>query len=288
MTTALGAGAVAIREMSLPDVPAAFRLSRLSGWNQTEADWRFLLERDRGRFVAAVQDGAVIGTGGASCYGDRLAWVCMILVDPEARGRGIGSAIVAAVLDRLAGVETVGLDATPSGRGVYERLGFAAASGLVRMGGVGAATTARDVATRPLEARDLDAVLGLDREAVGADRAPVIDWARARSPALAWCATDAGEVTGYCLGREGDRAVHLGPVVARSGASARALVARAAGSVAGRELMLDVPTSPTEWPAFLRGLGLHEQRPFTRMYRAGAPPPGRPELTFAAFGPELG
>jgi GNAT superfamily N-acetyltransferase len=291
VTTAVSAGGhVTVREMAPPDVAAAFRLSRASGWNQTEADWRFLLEENRGRFVVAMRDGVVVGTGGASCYAGRLAWVCMILVDAAARGRGIGSAIVSAVLDRVADMETIGLDATPGGRPVYERLGFAPVSGLLRVGG------AADVASRahgagearPVEASDLDAILRLDREAFGADRSRAIVWARAQAPALAWCAMDKGRIEGYCFGRQGDRSAHIGPVVAPSAKAACALVARAAGSVPGQDLMLDVPTSAPEWPAALHEMGLREQRPFTRMYRAGAAPPGRPELVFAAFGPELG
>jgi hypothetical protein len=156
------------------------------------------------------------------------------------------------------------------------------------MGGVAKVDAGTGCAARRLEARDLETVLDLDQEAFGADRSPVVTWACARSPALAWCATDEDGVAGYCLGREGDRAVHIGPVVARSATTACSLVASAAASVPGRELMLDVSTSPSAWPAALRGLGLREQRPFTRMYRAGTAPPGRPELMFAAFGPELG
>jgi GNAT superfamily N-acetyltransferase len=291
MTTAVSAGGdVTIREMAPSDVAAAFRLSRASGWNQTEADWRVLLEENRGRFVVAVRDSVVVGSGGASCYADRLAWVCMILVDAAERGHGIGSAIVFAVLDRVADMETIGLDATPAGLPVYERLGFAPAWGLVRVGGVAdVAPSARGAGeARPVEARDLEAILRLDREAFGADRSRVILWARARAPALAWCAMDEGRIEGYCFGREGDRAVHIGPLVARSTATARALVASAAGSVPGHNLMVDVSTSAPDWPAALRDMGLREQRPFTRMYRAGAAPPGRPDLVFAAFGPELG
>jgi GNAT superfamily N-acetyltransferase len=288
VTTAVSAGGeVTIREMAPPDVAAALRLSRASGWNQTEADWRFLLGENPRRFVVAVRDSVVVGTGGAACYGKHLAWVCMILVDAAERGRGIGSAIVTAVLDRVADVQTVGLDATPSGRPVYERLGFAAACGLVRMGG-GAPSRAAAASTRAVAAGDLAAILAKDGETFGADRSRAIGWARERAPALAWCARDEGALAGYCFGRHGDRAVHIGPVVARDVDTARALVAAAAASVAGHDLMLDVPTAAPGWIAALGELGLREQRPFTRMYRAGAKAPGRPELTFAAFGPELG
>jgi GNAT superfamily N-acetyltransferase len=289
-TAASAGGSVMIREMAASDIAAALRLSRAAGWNQTEADWGFLLEENRGRFVVAVRDGAVVGTGGAACYEKRLAWVCMILVDTAARGHGLGSAIVTAVLDRVAHVQTVGLDATPSGRPVYERLGFVAASALARVGGSAkdASSEGNRADTRPVEAGDLETILALDPEAFGADRSRVIRWAHAQAPALAWCVKHRHAIVGYCFGREGDRAVHVGPVVAQDVAMARALVAKAATAAAGRDLMLDVPTAAPGWMAALQDLGLREQRPFTRMYRKGARPPGYSELTFAAFGPELG
>jgi hypothetical protein len=52
--------------------------------------------------------------------------------------------------------------------------------------------------------------------------------------------------------------------------------------------MLDAPTGDPAWLEALRGLGLREERPFARMYRAGAALAGRTERVFAAFGPELG
>jgi GNAT superfamily N-acetyltransferase len=279
-----------VRAMDAADVAAALRLSRASGWNQTEADWRFLLAENRERFVAAVRDGRVVGTGGAAVYGDRLAWVCMILVDEAERGHGIGSSIVAAVLDRLAGLEAVGLDATPAGRGVYERLGFATVARLARFGGPASAIARPDAAdgTRTLEPSDLREAAALDRDACGADRSRALRWAFERSPRLAWCAIDGGRVAGFCLGRDGDRAVHVGPVVARGLEAARALVTRAAAAARGKELMLDLFTSDPAWPEAAYALGLREQRPFARMYRAATRPAARTERAFAAFGPELG
>lgn len=282
-------GDVVVREMTLADVEAGLRLSRASGWNQTADDWRFLVESNPGRFVAAVRDSAVIGTGGASCYGKRLGWVCMVLVEAGERGLGVGATIVSAVLDRLADVQTVGLDATPAGRPVYERLGFAGTAPLARVGGNAASAASRGggVDTRPIVEGDLDTILSLDPEAFGADRSRAIRWAHARAPALAWCVRQQGTIAGYCFGRVGDRATHIGPVVAQDVAGARALVACAAAKATG-DLILDVPTDRADWMAAVADLGLREQRPFTRMHRAGGRRAGYAELTFAAFGPELG
>ena len=287
MTTVVSGG-VAIREMLPGDVPSACRLSQASGWNQTEADWRFLLEENPRRFVVAVRDATVVGTGGAVCYGRRLAWVCMILVDAAERGHGLGGAIVGAVLERVADMQTVGLDATPSGRPVYERLGFAAASGLARVGGRVTGSGAVALGPRPVQAADLEMIAILDPEAFGADRSRALRWAWANAPTLAWCVKERNAILGYCFGREGLRAVHIGPVVARDAAMALALVEKAAAAAGARDLVLDVPTAAHGWVTALQDAGLREQRPFTRMYRAGGRAPGYPEMTFAVFGPELG
>ena len=116
------------------------------------------------------------------------------------------------------------------------------------MGGVATVAAGAGGASAALEARDVETVLGLDLEAFGADRSPVVAWAPAHGrPRWLRCATDEDGVAGYCLGREGDRAVHIGPVVARSAMTACALVASAASSVPGKELMLDASTSPSAW-----------------------------------------
>src|SRR6185436_3176017 len=122
-----------------------------------------LLQEHGRQFVAAARAGRVVGTGGACLYSGRLAWVCMILVDEAERGHGIGSLIVRSVLERVADVETVGLDATPKGRPVYERLGFAAASTFVRIGGSasGAVGTA-SISARPVREDDIPAIAHLD------------------------------------------------------------------------------------------------------------------------------
>ena len=92
-----------------------------------------------------------MASGGAVRYGDALAWICMILVDPERRGHGLGTRIFDEVLARCeaevrAGrLRCVGLDATPAGRGIYAQRGFVEAGSLVRMRAEPAAARAEGV-----------------------------------------------------------------------------------------------------------------------------------------------
>lgn len=276
---------LALRVMTVSDIPSGLGLSAAAGWNQRDSDWRFLLERNPGRFVVAERDGCVIGSGGAVCYGSALAWVCMILVDPAERGRGIGTRIVSGVLDRLVDMRSVGLDATPFGLGVYAKLGFVETSRLVRMEAPATAGEEDESPVRPLGPGDLEAVLTLDRSVFGADRADLLRASVSRSPAFV--ALRNGAIVGYCFGRDGARSRQIGPVVADDVDTASSLVVSSLVADTGGPVVVDVPADRPDWVAALEELGFEEKRPLVRMFR-GTPPPGIPERVWAIFGPEFG
>ena len=277
-----------LRDMTEADLADGLRLSRASGWNQALADWRLLLSLGPGLFRVALLDGRIVASGGAVRYGDALAWICMILVDPEQRGHGLGTRIFDEVLVRSeaevrAGrLRCVGLDATPAGRGIYVQRGFVDGGELVRMRAEPAAADAPEGVVR-LDASALDGVLARDREVFGADRGPLLRWALGSAPDLAW-ATPGGA---YCFGRHGDHSDHVGPVVAESGEGALALVRACLAPPRRRPLILDARADPA-WLAELGTLGFRQQRPFTRMYLGDARPQARPELEPVLFGPEFG
>lgn len=277
--------AAIFRDMTARDVQGGLALSRLSGWNQTENDWRVLLEPPS-VFRAATVDDRVIGCAGAMVYGERLAWVCMVLVDPAERSHGVATRLVGEVLDRLPRVEWVGLDATPFGVPVYAKLGFAPAGSLGRLEARAPSGLAVPARARPLLEADMGAVLGRDREVFGADREALLRRTRSSAPDLAWCLGDAAAGIPYGFGRRGANATQIGPVVAESTGAALDLVAASLARHPGERFFLDAPAWP-EWRSALTGLGFQEQRPFTRMYRGG-PPRRHPEQSYAVFGPEFG
>src|SRR5262245_37849457 len=197
--------------MTADDVAAGLSLCRENNWNQTEAEWRVLLEPPSVFRVAVGTNGRVVGTAGAVAYGRDLAWVCMVLVDGAERGHGLGTALVEQVLERLGPFAAVGLDATPQGRPVYSRLGFSDAYDLARWAADPAkALSVGERATRPMTEADLDAVLAWDRDIFGADRARVLRWAFVTAPERARVATNGGALDGYCFGRRGHHSDSIG------------------------------------------------------------------------------
>jgi GNAT superfamily N-acetyltransferase len=283
---------VDFRDMQEEDLASGLSLSRAAGWNQTLADWRYLLSLGPGLFRVGVADGRLLAAGGAVRYGEALAWICMILVAPDARGRGLGMRIFDEVKGRCeddmrAGrLRAVGLDATPAGRRIYVQRGFTDGPSLVRMRVESKAPARRPGAVRSVAARDIEGIVAFDREVFGADRGGVLRWALAGAPELAWCAYGA-RLRGYCFGRRGDHSDQVGPIVAEDGAVAMDLVRACLSTARDRPLVVDARVEPS-WVAALGKVGFREQRFFTRMYLGDARAPARPALERAVLGPEFG
>ena len=82
-----------IRLFAKGDLAFADSLRALVGWNQTPDDWlRFLNHQPDGCFVAEW-DGQPVGTATTTIYEDKVAWIGMVLVHPDARRRGIEAAL---------------------------------------------------------------------------------------------------------------------------------------------------------------------------------------------------
>ena len=187
---------VIIRLLEEADMPAAMRLKNLARWNQTESDWLRLLKLEPAGCFAACVDDLVVATATTTRYGSELAWIGMVLVDPEFRRRGIASGLMNAALDYLdqAGTRTVKLDATPDGQPVYEALGFERELLIERWEGV--ATSRRE------KCRQLDTgasrLLSFDGRAFGA-AARGCQRARSRIKTGTLVSTSQAGATGYLM-----------------------------------------------------------------------------------------
>ena len=82
-------------------LPTALRLTEQSQWNQTERDWRRLLQPPPRGCFGAFLDGQLIGTVTTVVYSTELAWIGMMLVDPNYRRRGLGTRLMQKVLEHL-------------------------------------------------------------------------------------------------------------------------------------------------------------------------------------------
>jgi ribosomal protein S18 acetylase RimI-like enzyme len=279
---------VPIRLFTEADIPFGMRLKRIAGWNQTPDDWRRFLTLGRGGCFVAEAGGQPVGTATTTPYGDRFGWVGMVLVLPEHRRQGIGTALLEHAIRSLEdrGVACVRLDATPLGKKVYDTIAFRDEYGLKRMEGTADALGDRG---KPMTEDDLPGVAAFDAARFGADRTAMLEllWRQAPDSCLV-ARNRAGDLEGYLMARSGENAFQIGPWVAVRPETAEELFRCGLSALAGERIFLDVPLVRPEPAAIAERYGFTTQRPFIRMYRGDLRYPGRPEDTYAICGVETG
>ena len=277
------------------DLAFADRLRDLAGWNQTPQDWWRLLRHDPDGCFVAEWKGRPAGTATTTTYSKDLAWVGMVLVDPDVRRQGIGTALLTRCIEHLrqSGVRCIKLDATPLGRQVYETLGFVAEWSLARWETAELPTrrdrfeTAADRGPRRLDSGRIGRVEDLDAAAFGVARGRMLSMLAAQSDTHV--RTDgAGQVTGYGMLRPGRRASYLGPIVAADESAGTAIADSLLGGTPGRPVYWDIPEANRAAVRVARRYGMSRQRTLTRMYLGRNARPGSPSAQWAIAAPEIG
>jgi GNAT superfamily N-acetyltransferase len=276
-----------IRVMNLDDVPLGCRLNDAAGWNQRPADWQRLLAFEPAGCFVAEWDGRPVGTTCVTRF-ETIAWISMVLVDAEHRGRGIGTQLMRYALAWLdeRGAQTVRLDATALGRPVYEKLGFVGEYEVARWEGAAVGGGLGPEITWAADSH-LKAITALDHQATGTPRGPLLARLFAERPEGMRVAVDRGRISGYSGIRPGGRAWQIGPLVALDVSSGSALLDAAFSDHQGQTVFLDVPLPNRPAMQWAEARGLRIGRQFLRMTR-GRPVADRPEQIWASFGPEKG
>ena len=279
-----------IRRMTRGDIPFGMVLKDFAGWNQLPLDWeRFLEFEPEGCFIAELERQPA-GTATTIAYEKLFGWVGMVLVHPDMRRRGIGTALLMAGIEYLEekGVAAVKLDATPMGKQLYDTLGFVDEYVVERWQGTGQETGSPSNLT--LLSRDhLEVVSAFDTPILGADRGRVLSRLLTEATVRVAGRFDAvGNLLGYAAVRPGQKAAYVGPWVASDPETAAALWDWALAVVSGLPVFVDIPLPNPHVLQLLRGYGFEKQRPFIRMYRGENLSPGRPELQYGIFGVEVG
>ena len=278
---------IAIRAMSLRDLPLGMRLKEQAGWNQTRADWlRFLALEPEGCFVAELE-GRPVGTTVTTVLGS-VGWIAMVLVERSVRGQGIGTGLVEHAIGHLESrpVRTIRLDATPLGRPLYEKLGLVPEYDLTRWEGL-APALATDPRVQPVSGDLLPEIVELDCRATGTDRARLIGQLHSQWPEAMRVVCLPSGLAGYATFRPGSLAAQIGPAVATGPEAGVALGDAMLQSCVGRRVFIDVPADNAPATAWAKSRGLTPQRQLTRM-RRGQPVHDFPSLLWASSGPENG
>ena len=268
-----------LRKLTHGDIPAAIQLSIEAGWNQTEDDWRLLVELAPDGCFGIEIDRELVSTATLFTYGTKLAWVGMVLTRVEFRGRGFARRLLTHALSVAdsQGVESVKLDATDEGRPLYEKLGFRQEQLTERWERPGG--RARAEGALPESSLSQES-LALDAKAFGVDR----------SALLQYLETTHRPVTlgkSYLMSRPGRLNQYLGPCVAESYKAARTLIEGTLQQATSGGWFWDILPANEYAVTLARDLGFIPKRQLVRMVR-GKDQRGDEESIYALAGFELG
>lgn len=266
-----------LRTLRADDVPAAFQLSAQAGWNQTEEDWRMLLELSPEGCLGIEADGNLVATTTLLCFGQRLAWIGMVLTKLDYQRQGLAKRLLEHCLELAdqMGVETTKLDATDQGRSIYGNFGFHPEQEIQRWSraGEGEAPPAAGGISAGEPWRFLDSL------AFGADRSMMLHRLAQRHPPISIARS-------YLFSRPGRATAYLGPCVSETAETARRLIEECVQRTKC-SWSWDLFPRNRDAVAIARDLGFSPRRHLVRMAR-GKQLQAKENAIYAIAGFELG
>ncbi len=277
--------------MELRDIGEAIKLSNTEGWNQTEKDWKLIIENPKNICLLAESGSKVIGTTTAINYSNQVAWTGMVLVGKPHRGQGVSKALLTAIFKKTESFPSIKLDATPDGQQVYKKFGFKDEYLIDRMVNTSwknLISETNDLLTAPIQPQHIKEIIAFDAIVFGANRAQLIEALIKEYPHKAWLMKQNNQVTGFVLGRDGNRYNQIGPVTATGIIEAKILIAKALKKLYHQPVVADVLCDKEGLIDWLSSIGFTKQRTFVRMYKKENPFPGVVGKQYLIGGPEFG
>lgn len=278
--------------MDLNDIGDAMKLSTAEGWNQTEKDWKLFIENPGNVCMVAECDNKVIGTTTTINYSNQVAWIGMVLVDKEYRGHGVSKSLLATIFKNLESCKTIKLDATPAGQQVYKKFDFKDEYLIARMANLSIQRLPpgddNDISREPIQLKHIPEIIALDEIVFGANRTQLIQSLVTEYPGKAELVKRNNRITGFALGRSGNKYQQIGPVIASNSDEAKILIINALKKLINQPVVVDVLCDKEDLLSWLSSIGFIKQRHFVRMYKKENTRPGITGNQYLICGPEFG
>jgi len=282
---------VTIRSIKISDISGSLSLSNAEVWNQTAEDWKFLIETPVNFCLLAEIDNKIVGTVTAMNYSNAVAWIGMVLVHKDYRGQGISKLLLTNIFKKTNSCKSVKLDATPAGQAIYEKHGFKDEYLIARMINPSVEKLSMleyDIKPELIQLNDVREIAALDKIVFGAGRGPLIEYIVKQSHGNGWLLKRNNIVTGFILGRAGNKYHHIGPLVASATMDAEILISKALQNLINRPVTVDVLYDKENLINWLSKIGFTKERHFIRMYKNENHFPGNIDRQYLICGPEFG
>ena len=265
-------------------VPGCVDVAASVGWKPPVETWHWMLGMGEGWGVD--HEGALAGAVILFRFDEALAMVAMMMVRPEAQGRGLGRALLEQIDRRVSPQATTALYASAEGERLYRPYGYVDAGASHRYEGAPRTLTIENYgALRPARRADIAAMVALDARAQGGTRAKLIRSSAERAE-RAFVVDRYGAIEAFGLAGQEDGARRLGPIVAHRDDDAVAIaIALAEGAARVR---VDLEPGERALEGWVQQAGLEATVVSPRLVRGRTEMPGERSWIRALAGRPFG
>ncbi|QSX24179.1 GNAT family N-acetyltransferase [Priestia megaterium] len=235
---------ISLKRLNESDIEDLVNLSKSIGWDYDCDEVQTVL--DSGRIYGHVnEEGKLLSSAAIITYGQSLASIGMVIVNPDYRGLGLGKGVTEACIHSISGEKLIMLISTPEGEPVYRKLGFQSVSFVHKC----LCNNYISQQHSPLhnqydvhvyQDKDFLEVNELDRGAVGAARSQFLKIRINQSKKSLVVKNLVGEVVGFGLGIQTPENLILGPIIASNDQIAMILINELSKNHFGK-LRIDIP-----------------------------------------------
>jgi ribosomal protein S18 acetylase RimI-like enzyme len=269
------------RNMTRPELDELVDWAAGEGWNPGLHDADLFWATDPEAFVAADQDGEMIGGGSITSYNGKFGFMGFFIVRTEFRGRGFGNQLWHVrrnlLVKRLQPDATIGLDGVFDMQEYYARGGFVFSHRDLRFylevsdRGSPPSGSGEAAVIRPLAEIPFDDVLDYDRSCFPAPRPTFLKPWISQPDARALGCLKNGRLTGFGVIRTCRKGCKIGPLFSDDLQTADSLFVHLAKFGAGGPVYLDAPENNPAALELVRRHGMTEVFGCARMYLGPAP-----------------
>ncbi|MRI01318.1 GNAT family N-acetyltransferase [Kriegella sp. EG-1] len=283
-----------IRPMVIDDMTSIMQLKNAENWNQTNLDWKFLINKNPKHCFVACDKKEIVGTVTAMVYGSKLTWIGMMLVAKNYRGLGISKLLMNTVINKLQHIKSIKLDATKAGIPVYKKLGFKSEFEILRMAAISGFSnklnqiSIENPALQPITTNNITEIALFDYKMYGVNRQILFNRILKQEGTNNWFLKKDGEVTGFVLSRNGSQYFHVGPLISQSVTDSKLLLSKVFLNITNIPILVDLLEEQTELLTWLISNGFLIQRSFKRMYLKNNVCNASVKNQYLIAGPELG
>jgi len=287
---------VSVRLWAQTDIRYVTESVNREGWGYTLQDiercWRY---EPNGCFLAEIQHkpvGHVFSIG----YG-KMGWIGLLIVNPEKRGKGIGTILMQTAINYLqkAAAETIRLEAAEKAVSLYKRLGFEEEFVSLRF----SKQLKQEEMEKPkrnkvakifrIQEKDVEGIAQFDAPFFGANRLRVLQSLYIDQPQHCLVAKEKQKTLGYIMSRKISNTHRIGPWVCQNLEIAEKLMVKYISTIKeDTELRLGMPILNKDGIKLMKKLGFQLTHKSLRMFWGKHNHKGDPTGIYGIGGPEKG